>query len=482
MDNMLNAAAGAGGAASGQAGKWFSGLTKLKSVILISSTVLSVSAVVIYKTFNADIESNNNQKSARNIKSEITINAPSEVKAEHITENTSNNIDSVLLESKGKLSIKSDSTFSNNADSEKLTFNERLISSGSDRNNTEKSVSHEKMISSNIGKPKDNSENIARFSKRTNQVKFNNSKRTNRAEFNNSENNNSAVSVFRNDKRFSKSANQGNEKHEVKTDLPNVFSAKKTEPILSAEKQINIQILKSRNAQFANFDPHLTKKVIAKNPLKQPEKEKITSDRSFHVGLDWSLNSSLNTTKYLLTGADSINHIGRHVIPGIFVTKNWKKSSATFTFSPYQSYFGDNKTVSRLPDSSNTDSSKSYHNKRFLKSTGLNFSLQYQYHLTRLLALNAGVSYSLFTAALFRPQFENWQGKFLDEKLSTLKSKEMSQYITPHLFAVKAGLAFTPGRFQLGFNVILPLNNVSKSQDFPLRTLNGQVYLRFLVW
>jgi hypothetical protein len=252
-------------------------------------------------------------------------------------------------------------------------------------------------------------------------------------------------------------------------------------------RSISVTILKSKSTRFPSFNPNLKNKIVSQNSVKQPSKtteRKITTDRSVHFGLEWNVNSSLKSTSYVLSGSDSIDKFARLLIPGVFVTKTWQKHGLTFSFSPYQSYFGDTKMISQQIDSTlSTDSLKGYNNVRLIKAVGMNFSLQYQYHVSRLLALNVGASYSMFSGALFREEIQTAMGTTIPGALVTLKnSTEIRTKINPRLFALKAGISFTPGRFQVGLNVILPLSSVSKSSELPVKALNGQFYLRFLVW
>jgi hypothetical protein len=97
--------------------------------------------------------------------------------------------------------------------------------------------------------------------------------------------------------------------------------------------------------------------------------------------------------------------------------------------------------------------------------------------------LNAGASYHAISSALIRLETENYRGDILPGALVTLKkSGEIRSNINPHLFTIKAGILFSHGPFQGGFNVILPLSGISKSPQFPVKALNGQMFLRYAIW
>jgi hypothetical protein len=255
--------------------------------------------------------------------------------------------------------------------------------------------------------------------------------------------------------------------------------------IPSVGKNLIIE-LKSLSFHAKPFQTDWSKKIKApKMPVPaQAAEHKKTSNLPIHFGLEWTLNTPLQRTDYLFTGTDSVRRPARLLIPGIFISKNWAKHTVSFSFSPYQPYFGNNKRVQQLSDTiAGSDSAKIFYNANLIKASGMNFTFQYQYQVFGPLLLNAGLSYSTFSSALIRKETENRFGQILQGPLVTVKkSGELRSYINPGFFALKAGLAVRPalwqGRIQAGFNVILPLSNISSSAENPVRALNGQVYLR----
>lgn len=240
---------------------------------------------------------------------------------------------------------------------------------------------------------------------------------------------------------------------------------------------------------YKPFYPNLNKKVKAPKTTAPAQTIKNTSTRGLpvHFGLEWNLNSSLESTDYLLTGTDSVRRPARLLIPGILISKKWASHTLTFSFLPYQPYFSNNKRVQQLPDTTGgNDSLKIYTNANLIKASGMNFTLQYQYQVFGPLLLNAGLSYSTFYSVLIRKETENRFGNILQGPLVTVKKPgDLRSYINPGFFALKAGLAVRPavwqGRIQAGMNVIVPISNVSKSAENPVRALNGQIYLRIMV-
>ncbi|MCE7061530.1 hypothetical protein [Dyadobacter sp. CY343] len=448
MSDMLGAAAG-GTPVNGDAGQWFSGLVKIKGLILTSLSLVSATAVVIYQL--SDSPASTSKPAPVLTQSEQIKNHDEPIpKAvpEQIEEN--NTIP------KKPEQQEQNNTIPNNPEQKEPILNQNP-------ENPIPESEYEKPVAGS--KTAAGRESEGKLSNNSSRVKNSKSKRQR------TENSPQTPPI--------PAVGKENAAGGFRRDSQSLETAPSPNP----EKRFNIRSLKPLNVHFRGINTDLGRRIVTQNFAKQPVSEKSETNRSFHLGLEWTLNSSLKSTAYIATGADSIPRVARLLIPGIFATTNFSKSSITFSFLPYQSYFGGNKLVRQIADSLNTDSIKTYTNALFIKAVGMNFSAQYQYHVTRFFALNAGASYTILTSALFRPQTQNWQGKLLDGQLTTLKkSTEISPYINPYLFTLKAGIALTPGRFQAGLNVILPLSNISKSSQFPVKTLNGQVYLRYLVW
>ncbi|KAA0991367.1 hypothetical protein [Dyadobacter aurulentus] len=461
MNDMLHAAAG-GTPVNGHAGKWFSGLLKFKGLILSSLILVSVTGFVIYKIADSPVATSDPVPAL--VRSEQPANPGKTLPDEAVSEKIEQfRATPEIPEPEIIIPDKNH----NNPESEKSILTKK-------QNNPESITTDKKLPippkspnqarrKPEVGESEENARSSTTLVEKVGMNKDHDVAGTQKIL------QNSSIAAAAQENAFNGFT-------------PGTHSLR-TGAALSSAEQFNIHSLKPLNVHFQTFTIDLGRRVIVQNLPKQPENQRSKSIRTFHLGLEWSLNSSLKSTNYIATGADSIPRIARLLIPGVFATKTWRKSSITVSYLPYQSYFGDNKLMRQEVDSTSTDSVKTYSNALFIKAVGMTFSAQYQYHVTRLIALNAGASYNIFTSALVRPQAQNWQGQLLDGQLATLKkSKEMSPYINPRLFTLKAGVAFTPGRFQAGLNVILPLSNVSKSSQFPVKALNGQVYLRYLVW
>jgi hypothetical protein len=236
--------------------------------------------------------------------------------------------------------------------------------------------------------------------------------------------------------------------------------------------------------QHGNSLPNLGNKInVPVSNAVNPRSSK--NEKTFHVGLEWNLTSPFKKTDYLFAGKDSVNKPANLLIPALVITKNWRAHQLTFSAAARQSYFGNQKTIVQVADSTFGDSSLLYYNYKYnlIKATGLNFSLQYHYHFARAFALGAGASYTVFSNALLRQTTQNWADKVWDGPIVRLQDKgQISEYSKPWQIAIKAGLLYDPGRFQMGFNVILPVSEISRSSGFSIKEPNGQVFVRFMFW
>lgn len=254
-----------------------------------------------------------------------------------------------------------------------------------------------------------------------------------------------------------------------------------------------INSLLSMPGHFESDQRNLTARIKApatESSVQQATKPDRVLHQGIHFGPEWSASGIDPNSPYLFAGADSVSRPARAAIPGLFLTKTWNRHGVTFTFLPVQSYFGDNKRIKRQTetirqaDSSFTDI---HYNVNFIKATGMNFSLQYQYVAAKWFSLNAGISYARFSNALIRKETEDSTGRLTQGPLVTVKkSGAMEGYVHPRQWALKAGVIVHPriafnSRIPVGLNVILPVSNLSKDTAFDVKMINWQIYLRFLI-
>lgn len=238
---------------------------------------------------------------------------------------------------------------------------------------------------------------------------------------------------------------------------------------------------------------HLVKKPAFSSSAAKPVRRRVDFQsilEDVHFGPEWSLYLPVNGSDYLLTGADSIKRPARIAVPGVFVSKNWGRHAATFVFTPLHTYFGNKDLVAQRVDTiRNSDSTFIYfYNKtNFIKATGWNVSLQYQYEATSWLSISGGASYAKYSRALFHTETSNSLGNTITGPVLTTKGSEATNaFIQPQQWTLRAGLIAHPrallnGRLQIGTNMIWPMSNLSRYGGTRIRSANAQVFLRLMV-
>ncbi|MCF2520332.1 hypothetical protein [Dyadobacter sp. CY351] len=283
------------------------------------------------------------------------------------------------------------------------------------------------------------------------------------------------------DEHFADRVGNGKAASEISSDLNVVTESYKG----SAATLIQ---LKSQHFKPKFYDPGFSAKIkdITKSDKEQPGSIPEQPQRkTFEAGLEWNLISPLKQTDFLFTGIDSTQKPALLLIPGIYISKTFRDNhSLTLSASAYQPYFGNHAKLDQNPDSiSGPDSSLVSLRRNLIKTASINLALQYQYELVNHFTIGAGVAYSRVLGALVQEQVVNGRGELLAPKLVTLKGSEQTgRYLNKDIFYFKAGLSYKVGRFQAGFNILAPLSNLSASPKYPIRKVNGQLFLRFRVW
>jgi hypothetical protein len=237
-------------------------------------------------------------------------------------------------------------------------------------------------------------------------------------------------------------------------------------------KSVNFNILSKNLAKIVKYNPAITQQKTSSS------KDKKALFETLHVGLEWNAASALNSTKYIFTATDSTNKPYLLLIPGIWLSKDLTQNqSLILSFYANQAYFGGLKRIQRI----GADSAIFHDNINLIKAVGINLSLQYNYQVISKLGVSAGVSYSPLRSALAQSDVENSLGKILPGPKLLLKKDNIDQYMKTNLFMVKTGLTFTPGRYQLGINLLIPLSNLSITPTSSLKSVNGQFFFRFRI-
>lgn len=245
--------------------------------------------------------------------------------------------------------------------------------------------------------------------------------------------------------------------------------------------------------RFERRNNDLDKLVKKPNLVNEPQprvKARSSLWEGIQFGPEWNINRSIVSTDYMFTSADSVKRPVRLAIPGVFVSKTWNRHTATFIFNPLHSYFGDKERVAQRLDTIRISDSTHFvnrYNTYFIKSFGMNFSLQYQYRVASLFSLTGGVSYAKYSSALLFREAEYPTGIIVMEKHLAAKGQNaLKSYIRPHQWNIRAGILFhSPdvfnNRLQVALTTIFPVSKLSLNGFKSVKTPNVQMSIRLLI-
>lgn len=227
-----------------------------------------------------------------------------------------------------------------------------------------------------------------------------------------------------------------------------------------------------------------------------PTENRKTS-RSFFdnlsFGPEWNVNITDYKSRYIFPGSDTVSHPIRIAIPGVFVSKSWRRHQITAVFTPLHSYFGKNQKIDSKVDSTLVIDSTQitmihrYQDSRLIKTSGMNLQLQYGYNIYPWFNVNLGVGYATFKKALLKREVWDNLGSTRIESIETVKkSDQMTDYLKSNQWTFRAGFHFShpqilAGRLQAGYNTWTPLGNLSQNKVYKSISINNQIYLRLLV-
>lgn len=246
-----------------------------------------------------------------------------------------------------------------------------------------------------------------------------------------------------------------------------LFSAKK---LVAKSVRFDHSAIKQTRSVSYNQPASIQNQKIKKNQKSLFE--------TWHVGLEWNAASAFNSAKYVLKGTDSTSKPYLLLIPGIWISKDITENQLLrLSFYANQPFYGGLKRVQRI----GADSSFFHDNISLIKATGINLALEYEYRLFQKTMASAGFSYSPLRKALAQDDYENYQGIVIPGPKLVLNKQNINQYMKTNLFMFKTGLTFSPGRYQFGVNMLIPLSNLSLTTTSSLKTLNGQFFFRLTV-
>ncbi|MET7256375.1 hypothetical protein [Dyadobacter fermentans] len=261
----------------------------------------------------------------------------------------------------------------------------------------------------------------------------------------------------------------------------------------AAPVQMPLSNLDPRAGHFKSMNSDLStliQKSALPNAPQPPVKSRNPVWKDIHFGPEWNITRSIASPNYMFTGADSTKHPLRLAIPGVFVSKSWNRHTATFIFNPLHSYFGDKERVAQRVDTipaADSTLRQVKRNTNFIKTFGLNFSLQYQYHVVRGLSLVGGLSYARYSSALLRKETDYSNGIIVDESYLTARGQDaLKSYMNPQQWNIRAGILFYSrgilnNRLQFAWMTIIPVSNLSLTGFKKVNSPNIQLSVRFLV-
>ncbi|MOA28099.1 hypothetical protein D3C78_1490240 [compost metagenome] len=111
---------------------------------------------------------------------------------------------------------------------------------------------------------------------------------------------------------------------------------------------------------------------------------------------------------------------------------------------------------------------------------GFGVGVQYNYQITPMFAVGAGLNYNQQgTAVIRQTDTRLMRNLLLRDSVYTVKS---SDFIKPNFIAAKLELMYCKRRFDAGLNLQLPLTDQSANPDFSIKSINGQVFFRWRLW
>ncbi|AFD09024.1 hypothetical protein [Solitalea canadensis] len=230
----------------------------------------------------------------------------------------------------------------------------------------------------------------------------------------------------------------------------------------------------------------IKEKSFIKSTLKIDSVNKKGSGLSFlhfvDAGLQWNIPMVTNANGQYFTGSNGEQQVYKTFVPSIWISKRWNKNEVFLTFVPFQQNFINNKPLSDYTDQSDlSDSLTIINHKTFLfKTMGFGVGVQYNYQITPMFAVGAGLNYNQQgTAVIRQTDTRLMRNLLLRDSVYTVKS---SDFIKPNFIAAKLELMYCKRRFDAGLNLQLPLTDQSANPDFSIKSINGQVFFRWRLW
>jgi hypothetical protein len=271
--------------------------------------------------------------------------------------------------------------------------------------------------------------------------------------------------------------------------IRSVFKKDTTDSMAEIRRRIDVDSINKFSAVRAGSDTSKSKNSHPVSGKPAPERPSEAGGKislgNLHLnfGLQWILNLPVYGTKNYFTGTNGRNQAYNMLIPALWVGNSWQdKHEIMLRVRPVLEYFAGNKV---LTDSTGrggpSDSSLVRKTMTLIKTSGVAAGLQYNYNIDDQWSVGAGLEYHLqFSALVDQRTIRLPTGALLSESTASIKRSSPDwQYLKSSFIAGWFELAFQLHKFQTGAEIMMPVSNPAASPGKEIRSLNGQLFLRW---
>lgn len=240
----------------------------------------------------------------------------------------------------------------------------------------------------------------------------------------------------------------------------------------------NDSVLKTMSFNSIDSNLQANNAVSKKNKATAKTKKDI-----FHIGLQWNINFALNSNNnYFNAYRDNNKQYYMWLLPSAWASVNiGKHQSVSLTVNPFKQQFAGSKIVhvekpfiqSVEPDVIT----------RLIKSRSIDLGVNYSYTIIKKLSVNVGANYSFQQNALYiEQQVEGFSGNILSAKIYGVRKKdEAFKYIKPSYVSLNTSLQYNFKMLSVGGGITSPLTNLSGDNQYNIKPVNGELFLRYRI-
>jgi hypothetical protein len=209
--------------------------------------------------------------------------------------------------------------------------------------------------------------------------------------------------------------------------------------------------------------------------------------KNIHVGPEWNIGSAFNNRQHALAKMSGSLNPYLTLVPGIWLNYTLsKRQSVSVNVIPFHSYLGGLKNLAQIREFTSDsipwrDSIVSYRTIKLVKANGVNIAFQYNYHFSSKISVAVGLSFNSFSSALIKESIADISNIAISDTLTIRNRNNINQYLRKDLFALKTGLTISPGKYEFGINLLLPMQDMSSTSTNSLKPLNGQLFFRWKI-